>query len=136
MAPEGMTIVASRYPPAETTERVVAAVAARGMAVMARVDHAAAAAKVGLALRPTEVLMFGNPRAGTPLMQASQTVGIDLPLKVLVWQDAEGKTWLGYNDPHWIVMRHGAAMGGDAITGAITQGLAAIAREATQGASP
>ena len=136
MTPEGMTIVASRYPPDETAERVVAAVAARGMAVMARVDHAGAAAKVGLTLRPTQVLMFGNPRAGTPLMQAAQTIGIDLPLKVLIWQDADGRTWVGYNDPHWIVARHGAAIGGDPIVGTMTQGLAAIAKEATGAAAP
>jgi len=136
MTVEGMTILASRHPPAETVDRVVAAVAARGMAVMARIDHAAAAAKVGLELRPTVVLMFGNPAVGTPLMQAKQTIGIDLPLKILVWQDAEGKTWLGYNEPHWIVTRHAAAIGADPAVGTMTKGLAAIAAEAADGAMP
>jgi uncharacterized protein (DUF302 family) len=123
---EGLIIIESRFEPAETAERLIAAVTSRGMAVMARVDHAAAAQSVGLALRPTEVLMFGNPRAGTPLMQAVQTIGIDLPLKVLIWQDEAGKTWLGYNDPKWIATRHG--FGGN--VGAIAGVLAAVAHEA------
>ena len=77
------------------------------MNVFARIDHAAAAAEVGLTLRPTELIIFGNARGGTPLMQPNQTVGIDLPLKALVWQDAAGKTWISYNEPRWIVQRHG-----------------------------
>jgi uncharacterized protein (DUF302 family) len=135
MAPSGMTIVASRYAPDETAERVVAAVAAHGMTVMARIDHAAAAAKVGLALRPTQVLIFGAPQAGTLLMQAAQTTGIDLPLKILVWRDQSGHCWIGYNEPHWIVQRHGAAIGGDAVIGAMTQTLAALAAEAGERAT-
>ena len=99
MTPEGLIVRASRHEPKETMDRLVAAVTARGAAVVARIDHAAAAAAVGLALAPTEVLVFGNPRAGTPLMQAAQTIGIDLPLKALVWRDAAGITRLGYNDP-------------------------------------
>ena len=83
----------------------------RGMTVMARIDHGAAAAKVGLELRPTEVVFFGNPSAGTPLMQAAQTMAIDLPLRALVWQDAEGRTWLAYNDPEWLAQRHDAIAG-------------------------
>jgi uncharacterized protein (DUF302 family) len=129
MNPDGMIIVESRYDPTETASRLVAAVGERGMTVMARIDHAAAAALVGLDLRPTEVLIFGNPRGGTPLMQAAQTAGLDLPLKALVWRDADGRTWVGYNDPHWIAIRHGA--GGDAPTGAMAAGLAAIAAAAT-----
>ena len=109
MTPDGMTIVESRFGAAETGDRLVAAVTAHGMSVMARIDHAGAAAKAGLELRPTEVFLFGNPLGGTPLMQAAQTVGIDLPLKALIWQDGEGKVWLGYNRPDWIVGRHGVA---------------------------
>ena len=112
-------------------ERVVAAVTARGISVIARIDHAATAAKVGLSLRPTELLIFGNPKAGTPLMQAVQTVGIDLPLKILVWQDEAGKTWLAYNDPAWLERRHGANAGQDAILGAMTRALEAIVEEAS-----
>ncbi len=107
MAPDGLTICASDYGPKETADRLAAAVTERGMAVLARIDHAAAAAKVGMALQPTEVLIFGNPKAGTPLMQAAQTIGIDLPLKALVWQDDGGKTWLAANDPAWLGKRHG-----------------------------
>lgn len=132
MTPDGLTICASSHGPKETMDRLVAAVTSRGMAVLARVDHAAAAAQVGMELRPTEVVLFGNPRAGTPLMQAVQTVGIDLPLKALVWQDAAGKTWLAYNDPKWLAERHDAGVGRERTLGAMTDALAAVAKEATE----
>jgi uncharacterized protein (DUF302 family) len=106
------------------------------MAVLARVDHAAAAAKAGMDLRPTEVLIFGNPKGGTPLMQAAQTIGIDLPLKALVWQDSAGKTWLAYNDPNWIASRHRAEAGMDAQLKAMTAALEAVSKEATTHAEP
>jgi len=77
--------------------------------VFARIDHAAGAARVGQTLRPTEVLIFGNPQGGTPFMQCVQTVGMDLPLKALVWQDASGQVRLGYNDPSFLALRHGAS---------------------------
>jgi uncharacterized protein (DUF302 family) len=77
--------------------------------VFARIDHAAGAAKVGKALRPTELLIFGNPQGGTPFMECAQSVGIDLPLKVLVWEDATAQVRLGYNDPAYLAQRHGAA---------------------------
>ena len=96
MAADGLMSVQSPYAPKETMDRLEAEVKARGMMVFARVDHAAGAAAVGLPLRPTEVLIFGAARAGTPLMQADQAVGIDLPLKALVYQDASGKVWLAY----------------------------------------
>ncbi|MGH6671374.1 MAG: DUF302 domain-containing protein [Xanthobacteraceae bacterium] len=79
------------------------------MTVFARIDHAAGAREVGMALRPTELLIFGNARGGTPLMEAAQTVAIDLPLKALAWEDANGKVWLSYNKPAWIAARHGVA---------------------------
>jgi uncharacterized protein (DUF302 family) len=88
-------------------DRLVAEINAKGMKVFARIDHAAGAAEVGLTLRPTELIIFGNARGGTPLMQSVQTVGIDLPMKALVWQDAAGKTWISYNEPGWIAQRHG-----------------------------
>ena len=135
MTLDGMTICLSSHGPKETMERLAAAVSNRGMTILARIDHAAAAASVGMTLRPTEVLIFGNPRAGTPLMQASQTIGIDLPLKVLVWQDDAGKTWLAYNDSTWLARRHGADLGAE-IVAAMTDALAAVAKEATiRGAS-
>ena len=110
-------------------DRLAEAVTARGMSVMARIDHAGAAARVGLELRPTEVLIFGNPRAGTPLMQSAQTLGIDLPLRALVWQDEQGKVFLGYYDPQWLAARHGLA-DGPAVT-AISAAMAAVAETAT-----
>ena len=99
MATDGLTTIKSGHAPKETMNRLEAAVKAKGLTLFARVDHAAGAAGVGLSLRPTELLIFGNAKGGTPLMQANQTVGIDLPLKALVWQDARGDTWLSYDDP-------------------------------------
>lgn len=104
---EGLTTVPSRFGPKETMDRLATEIQAREMKVFARIDHAAGAAEVGLTLRPTELIIFGDARGGTPFMQSVQTVGIDLPLKVLVWEDAGGKTWLSYNEPKWIVQRHG-----------------------------
>jgi uncharacterized protein (DUF302 family) len=129
MAPDGLTICPSIYGPDETLKRLEAAITNRGMTIFSRIDHAAAAAEVGLELRATVVLIFGSARAGTPLMQAKQTLGIDLPLKMLTWQDAEGKTWLAYNDPAWLAKRHGIERG--AGVDAMSRGLAAIAKEAT-----
>jgi uncharacterized protein (DUF302 family) len=106
---EGLTTVPSHFAPKETMDRVETEISERGMNVFARIDHAAGAAEVGLTLRPTELIIFGNARGGTPLMQSVQTVGIDLPLKALVWQDAAGKTWISYNEPPWIAQRHHAS---------------------------
>ena len=103
------------------------------MTVFARIDHAAGAATAGLPLRPTEVLIFGNARAGTPLMQSIQTVGIDLPLKALVWQDGSEQSWLSYNDPAFLAQRHGLGGETDAVVGAMTAALAALAKSATAG---
>ncbi len=132
MTPDGLTACVSSHGPKETMDRLIAAVTSRGMTVLARIDHATAAAKTGMELRPTEVVLFGNPRAGTPLMQAAQTIGIDLPLKALVWQDAGGKTWLAYDDPNWLAKRHGALVGTERGLGAMTDALAAVAKEATE----
>jgi len=107
MAAQGLTTIPSSYGPQDTMNRLEAAVKAKGMTVFARIDHAAGATGAGLSLRPTEVLIFGNAKAGTPLMQADQAIGIDLPLKALVYQDASGKVWLAYNDPSWLASRHG-----------------------------
>lgn len=103
----GLTSLPSRFGPEETVKRFEAEIGNHGMTVFARINHAALAAEVELSLRPTEVILFGNPRAGTPLMQMNQTIGIDLPLKALVHQDASGQTWLSYNEPPWLVSRHG-----------------------------
>jgi uncharacterized protein (DUF302 family) len=103
---DGLTAVASRFGAKETMDRLEAEVKAKGLTVFARVDHAGGAAAVGMQLRPTEVLLFGNARGGTALMQSNQTAGIDLPLKALVYQDAAGRVWLAYNNPDWIAQRH------------------------------
>ena len=104
---DGLTSIRSSFGPKETMARLDAEIRAHGLNVFARIDHAAGAAEAGLTLRPTELIIFGNARGGTPLMQSVQTVGIDLPLKALVWEDASGKTWLSYNEPTWIAQRHG-----------------------------
>ena len=108
-AVDGLIAVKSPYGAKETMDRFEAVVKERGLNVFARIDHAAGAAKVGKSLRPTEVLVFGNPQGGTPFMECAQTVGIDLPLKALVWQDASSQVWLGYNDPTYLAGRHDAA---------------------------
>jgi len=104
---DGLTTLPSAHSVEETVDRLAAAVTAKGLTVFARIDHAKGAHDVGLELRPTELLILGNARGGTPLMQAQQTAGIDLPLKALAWEDAGGKVWLAYNDPEWIAARHG-----------------------------
>ena len=108
-AADGLVEVKSAHPPKTTLDRFEAAAKERGLMVFARIDHAAGAQKVGKTLRPTELLIFGNPQGGTPLMECAQSAGIDLPLKALVWEDAQGQSWLGYNDPAWLAQRHGAA---------------------------
>src|SRR3989440_12322087 len=110
-------------------DRLEAAIRAQGLQVFTRIDHAAGASEAGLELRPTEVIIFGNARGGTPLMQSVQTVGIDLPLKALVWQDAANKTWLSYNEPGWIAQRHGVA-GAESTIDKMADLLSAIARKA------
>ena len=131
-APAGMETLPSRHSPRETMDRLVAAVAARGMTIFARIDHGAGAASAGLPLQPTELLIFGSAQAGTQLMQRAQTIGIDLPLKALVWRDAGGATWLGYNDPHWLAGRHDVAAADSApVLRAMAEALATVAQEAT-----
>jgi uncharacterized protein (DUF302 family) len=107
MAAEGLTTIKSNYGPRETMDRLEAEVKSKGLTVFAHIDHAAGAAQVGLPLRPTDLLIFGNAKGGTPLMQANQKIGIDSPLKILVWQDQAGVTWLSYNDSNWLPKRHG-----------------------------
>lgn len=103
---EGLITLRSANTPKDSADRLAAAVSAHGMTVFARIDHAANAANVGLDLRPTEVLFFGNPKAGTLLMQAEQAIGLDLPLKVLVWQDETSATWISYQDVVWLAKRY------------------------------
>jgi len=131
MAADGLTTLPSDYGPKETMDRLEAEIRAKGIVVFARIDHAAGADQAGLSLRPTEVLIFGNAKAGTPLMQAEQTIGIDLPLKALVWQDDAGSTWLSYSDPRWLAKRHGAGHELDAAVNGMAAALDAVAQTAT-----
>lgn len=108
-AADGMVALKSPHNVKDTMSRLEEAVKQRGLNVFARVDHAAGAAEVGKTLRPTEVLIFGNPQGGTPFMECEQTVGIDLPLKALVWEDAGAQVWVGYNDPGYLAQRHGVS---------------------------
>jgi uncharacterized protein (DUF302 family) len=125
----GLATVASAGGVAETVERLKGLLVQKGIAVFAHIDHAGEAGKVGLSLRPTHVLIFGNPKAGTPLMQARQTVGLDLPLRVLVWEDSEGKVWLTYRRVADLARAHHIT-GHDATVKALDDGLAALARAA------
>ena len=128
---QGLTTIQSSFGPKDTMNRLEAAVQAKGMTVFARIDHAAGATAVGLSLRPTEVLIFGNAKGGTPLMNSVQTIGLDLPLKALVWQDASGDTWLSYNDPAWLAQRHGIGAETQTAVNNMTAALNAIANAAT-----
>ncbi len=105
-AAEGLIQTQSPYSVEETIDRFEEVAQERGLTLFARIDHAAGAETVDQMLRPTEVLIFGNPQGGTPFMQCAQTVGIDLPLKVLAWEDDKGQVWLGYNDPVYLAQRH------------------------------
>jgi uncharacterized protein (DUF302 family) len=131
MAVEGLISKRSNFGPEETMQRLEAEVTAKGLTVFAHVDHAAGAAAVGLPLPPTDLLFFGNAKGGTPLMQSVQSIGIDLPLKALVWQDADGVTWVSYNDPAWFAHRHGLDDSSKATVNALTGALNAIATKAT-----
>jgi uncharacterized protein (DUF302 family) len=126
----GLITVASRSSVGETVDRLVDETSSRGLQLFARVDHAANAAHVGMQLRPTELVIFGNAKGGTPLMQDRQTAGIDLPLKALVWEDEDGRVWLTHNDAAWLSRRHGLGVGSQEAVKAIQAGLAAVARAA------
>lgn len=131
-ADQGLLSVKSPYAVDETLSRFERAVRDKGMTVFARIDHAAGAAGVGQELRPTQLLIFGNPQAGTPLMQSSQTAGIDLPMKALAWADADGQVWLSYNDPGYLAQRHDIG-DRDALVEKMRQVLAELSAAATAG---
>ena len=106
-ADNGMINVKSSHDAKTTADRLENTLKQKGMTVFVRIDHAAGAQKVGQKLRPTELIVFGNPKVGTPLMQCRQNIAIDLPQKALIWEDQEGTVWLSYNDPNYLVERHG-----------------------------
>jgi len=130
-AADGLVAVPSPHDAKTTMNRFESIVKEKGMNIFARIDHAAGAAKIGKSLRPTEVLIFGNPQGGTPLMQCGQTAGIDLPLKALVWQDEAGKVWLGYNDPAYLAGRHKIGACGEVVQN-MSKALAGFATAATK----
>jgi uncharacterized protein (DUF302 family) len=133
VAATGLITARSDFGARETADRLVTALQAKGLTVFARIDHAAGARAAGLELGPTELVIFGNANAGTPLMQANPVVGIDLPLKALIWRDGSGMVWLTYDDPHWIVQRHGLGAAFDAGADQMAAALAALARSAAEG---
>jgi len=102
----GIVDLPSRYSVPETLDRLEAILKEKGLTIFGRVDHSGEAKKVGLEMRPTQLLIFGSPKAGTPLMVAAPSLAIDLPLKALAWQDAQGKVWLSYNSPEYLQQRH------------------------------
>lgn len=130
MAVEGLITLRSAFGPQETMKRLEAEVLAKGMKVFAHIDHAAGAAAVGLSLRPTDLLIFGAAKGGTPLMQSAQTIGIDLPLKVLIWQDEAGSTYLSYNDPAYLADRHAVGEAAKPATEAMSGALKTMAAKA------
>jgi uncharacterized protein (DUF302 family) len=130
LADADLVALPSAHGPSETVERLKSLLEQRRIHVFAHIDHAAGAKEVGLSLRPTQVVIFGNPQAGTPLMQSRQTIGLDLPLPVLVWEDGAGKVWLTYRRPELLAQRHHVADRVEAVK-TLDDGLAALARAAT-----
>ena len=128
---DGLITSRSAHSVRETVDRLTDASTAGGMTIFARVDHAAGAAAVGMDLRPTELLIFGHPRGGTPLMIDNQTAGLDLPIRALAWEDEHGHVWLTYNDPSWIAERHRLGPESAAAVQAMANGLASLSARAT-----
>jgi uncharacterized protein (DUF302 family) len=128
-ADTGLVTLPSAHSATGTVERLKGLLAQKGIEVFAHIDHAAGAASVGLPLRRTQVLIFGSPRAGTPLMQARQTVGLDLPLRVLVWEDGEGKVWLTYRPVKDVARQHHISDRDETVQ-ALDTGLGVLARAA------
>lgn len=108
LSADGLISIKSPYSAEQTMQKLEAAVKANGLKVFIKVNHTAGAKSVGQSLRPTSVLIFGNPKGGTPFMRCAQTIGIDMPLKALVWKDQKAQVWLSYNDPAYIAKRHHA----------------------------
>ncbi len=131
MSADGLITLRSSFGPKETMERLEAEVRDRGMTIFSHIDHSAGAAAVGLPLRPTDLLIFGGAKGGTPLMQSVQTIGIDLPLKALVWQDEAGNTFLSYNDPAYLTHRHGVGEAAKPVVEAMSKVLKEMAAKST-----
>ena len=134
MAAEGLVNIASKSGFQQTLARLKQEITARGLTLFALIDHAKGAEEAGLSLRPTTLLIFGNAKGGTPLMQANQTIGIDLPLRALVWQDDAGKTWVSYNDLVLIAQRHGVIPQAAQVAAKLREGLESIVKSAAENA--
>ena len=132
MGVEDLISVPSAHAPGATVERLTAEIRARGLTVFAEVDHAAGAAAAGLALRPTVLVLFGNARGGTPLMQSAQTLGLDLPLRALVWQDGKGRTWISCHDLAELAAFHGVPPALDSAVDGLSRALGAIIHAAAE----
>jgi uncharacterized protein (DUF302 family) len=130
-AANGLIAVESNFSVEDTLERLETVLIEKGMSIVERINHTDGAARVGQELRPTELLIFGNPRVGTPLMQCNRSVAIDLPQKILVWQDEQEKVWLAYNDPDYLKTRHELS-GCDEAIGKVKEALAGFAAAATK----
>jgi uncharacterized protein (DUF302 family) len=126
MSAQGLISIASQHSVKDSLDRLEARLKTKSIAVFARIDHGGGARAVGMTLRPTELLIFGHPKAGTPLMQAAQTMGIDLPLKVLAWQDDAGQAWLSYNDMAWLAQRHQLGPESQAAVAALAAAIASL----------
>jgi uncharacterized protein (DUF302 family) len=130
MSGDGLITIPSAHSAKETIDRIESDIKSKGMTIFARIDHAAGAKEVGLTLAPTLLLIFGNAKVGTPLMQDKQRIGIDLPLKALAWEDGSGKTWLSYNDLDWLAKRHGLDGKVDNVVKGLSAALGAILQKA------
>ena len=130
-ADSGLINVKSAHNVKETADRLEKALNAKGMTVFIRINHAEGAQKVGKNLRPTELVIFGNPKVGTPLMQCSQSVAIDLPQKALIWEDEKKTVWYSYNEPAYLAQRHGLN-GCDAVLEKVGKALNNFAAAATK----
>lgn len=128
-AVDGMVNVESQFSVKQTADRLETLLKKKGMKVFNRINHGQGAASVGVELNPTELIIFGNPKVGSPLMQCAQTIALDLPQKALIWQDENGKVWLSYNDPQYLQKRHNVK-GCDMNFANITKALAGLAKAA------
>ena len=130
IADQSIISIKSPYDVPATADRLEKSLASKGMTIFARINHTEGARKVGKELRPTELIIFGNPKVGTPLMQCAQSVAIDLPQKSLIWEDENGQVWLSYNDPGYLARRHNIK-NCDEVLNKISNALENFARAAT-----
>lgn len=130
-AADGLISIKSDFDVKTTADRLEKILNEKGMTVFARIDHALGAKKTGQELRPTELVIFGNPKVGTPLMKCAQTIAIDLPQKAVIWQDKAGSVWIGYNDPDYLVKRH-SLTGCEKVINKVKKALATFTKKAAK----